>query len=123
MKHLAAALLLSFVALTAAAQTGSPAAASSQPPARQPIPATPGATFDLAWIGKIVRLTDPQISPSGKSVALVATRPDYEHDLNLAEIYLVDTSTGATRPLTHNRKSAAFPALVALRRNARLPRR
>jgi dipeptidyl aminopeptidase/acylaminoacyl peptidase len=109
MKHLAAALLLSFVALTAAAQTGSPAAASSQPPARQPIPATPGATFDLAWIGKIVRLTDPQISPSGKSVALVATRPDYEHDLNLAEIYLVDTSTGATRPLTHNRKSAASP--------------
>ena len=109
MKHLAAALLLSFVALTAAAQTGSPAAASSQPPARQPIPATPGATFDLAWIGKIVRLTDPQISPSGKSVALVATRPDYEHDLN---------------PSAHPQPQIGrLPALVALRRNARLPRR
>ena len=74
-----------------------------------PIPATPGKTFDLAWIGKMVRVSDPQIAPDGKSLVAVVTHSDYENDLNVAELALVDIATGKTRPLTQARKTASFP--------------
>jgi len=76
---------------------------------RMPIPATPGKTFDLAWLGKMVRVSDPEIAPDGKSLVVVVARPNYEDDLNESELALVDTATGATRSLTHARKTASFP--------------
>ncbi len=78
-------------------------------PARLPIPTTPGKTFDLAWVGKIVRVSDPQFSPDGKALVAVVTRPDYENDLNLSELALIDLATGKLRALTHDRKTAGFP--------------
>jgi dipeptidyl aminopeptidase/acylaminoacyl peptidase len=98
-------LLFAGSTLALAAQTP----ASPPPSARLPIPATPGKTFDLAWVGKIVRVSDPQVSPDGKSLAAVVTRPDYEDDLNLSELALVDLATGKSRDLTHGRKAASFP--------------
>ena len=77
--------------------------------ARLPIPATPGKTFDLAWIGKMVRVSNPEIAPDGKSLVVVVTRPNYDEDLNDSELALVDTSTGETRMLTFERKTASFP--------------
>ena len=85
------------------------ASAQTPPPVRLPIPATPGKTFDLAWVGKIVRVTDPQIAPDGKSLAAVVTHPDYEKDLNMTELVQVDMTSGKTRYLTHDRKTATFP--------------
>ncbi len=85
-----------------------PIAGYAQTP-RLPIPAAPGKTFDLAWVGKITRVTDPQFAPDGKSLAAVVTRPDYETDLNLSEINLIDLASGKARQLTHDRKSASFP--------------
>jgi dipeptidyl aminopeptidase/acylaminoacyl peptidase len=90
-------------------QTPAPAASTASAPARLPIPATPGKTFDLAWVGKMVRVSDPQIAPDGKSLVAVVTRPDYEKDLNVAELALVDIASGKTRFLTHERKTASFP--------------
>jgi dipeptidyl aminopeptidase/acylaminoacyl peptidase len=76
---------------------------------RIPIPETPGKVFDLAWVGKMTRVSDPQIAPDGKSLVTVVTTPDYENDLNVSELALVDISSGATRFITHGRKSAGFP--------------
>ncbi|MGA2249238.1 S9 family peptidase [Terracidiphilus sp.] len=76
---------------------------------RVAIPAKAGEKFDLAWIGKIVRVSDPQIAPDGKSLAVVVVRNDYDEDLNVSELALVDTATGKTRSLTHGRKTASFP--------------
>jgi dipeptidyl aminopeptidase/acylaminoacyl peptidase len=76
---------------------------------RVTIPGTPGEKFDLAWVGKIVRVSDPQIAPDGKSLVVVVTRNDYDEDLNVAELALVDTATCKTRYLTHGRKTASFP--------------
>jgi dipeptidyl aminopeptidase/acylaminoacyl peptidase len=86
-----------------------PTTASDSATARLPITGTPGATFDLAWVGKIVRVSDPQISPDGKSLVTVVTKPDYANDLNLSELSLVDIASGKTRLLTHGRKTASFP--------------
>jgi dipeptidyl aminopeptidase/acylaminoacyl peptidase len=91
-----------------------PALFAESPPtapstARVPIPATPGKSFDLAWVGKIARVTDPQLSPDGKSLVVVVAHPNYESDLYEADLVLVDTATGGTRLLTHGRKTASFP--------------
>lgn len=102
---------VSFVAVSLAFSAGLFAQSPPTAPAtaRLPIPATPGEKFDLAWIGKIVRVSDPEIAPDGKSLAVVVTRNDYEDDLNLSELALVDTASGTTRYLTHGRKTASFP--------------
>ena len=76
---------------------------------RAAIPATPGKTFDLAWLGKMVHASDPQIAPDGKSLVVVLAKPNYEDDLNESELVLVDAASGATRNLTHARKTASFP--------------
>jgi dipeptidyl aminopeptidase/acylaminoacyl peptidase len=109
MRLILPAVLLVPFAVTAFSQTPAALVAPATAPARLPIPATPGKTFDLAWVGKIVRVSDPQIAPDGKSLVAVVTRPDYDNDLNVAELALVDTATGKTRFLTHGRKTASFP--------------
>src|SRR6202050_1995565 len=94
---------------SAAGQMVTPTTSSNSTLARVPIPDTPGKTFDLAWVGKMVRVSDPQIARDGKSLITVVTKPDYEHDLNLSELALVDIASGKTRLLTHGRKTASFP--------------
>ena len=102
-------IVLSFAIVAAApGQTQSPATTTASAPVRLPIPATPGKTFDLAWVGKMVRVSDPQIAPDGKSLVAVVTHLDYENDLNVAELALVDIASGKTRFLTHGRKTASF---------------
>jgi dipeptidyl aminopeptidase/acylaminoacyl peptidase len=85
--------------------SASPASTS----ARVPIPDSPGKVFDLAWVGKMTRVSDPQIAPDGKSLVTVVTKSDYENDLNVSELALVDISSGANRFITHGRKNAGFP--------------
>jgi dipeptidyl aminopeptidase/acylaminoacyl peptidase len=94
-------------AVAGAAPSDEPAAAAARP--RLPIGATPGPTFDLAWVSKIVRVSDPQFAPDGKTLAAVVTRSDYEEDLNLAELVAIDIATGKERDLTHDRKTVSFP--------------
>jgi dipeptidyl aminopeptidase/acylaminoacyl peptidase len=100
-------------ALPAGSQTpGGPAPAQPAPPPagpRLPIGASPGPTFDLAWIGKLVRVSEPDFAPDGKSLAVVVVHLDYENDLNVAELAAVDVASGKVRRLTHDRKSVSFP--------------
>lgn len=56
-----------------------------------------------------VRLSDPQLSPDGRTVAVVEARADLESDEYRSEILLVDIPGGATRPLTRSRHHAAAP--------------
>jgi dipeptidyl aminopeptidase/acylaminoacyl peptidase len=94
---------------SAAGQMATPTNSSDSTLARVPIPDIPGKTFDLAWVGRMVRVSDPQIARDGKSLVTVVTKPDYEHDLNLSELALVDIASGKARLLTHGRKTASFP--------------
>ena len=107
MKQLFLLPILVAAVFTPALIAQSPPTASAT--ARLVIPAKPGKTFDLAWVGKIVRVSDPELSPDGKLLVAVVTKNDYENDLNDSELALVDVATGKTRSLTHDRKKAGFP--------------
>jgi dipeptidyl aminopeptidase/acylaminoacyl peptidase len=56
-----------------------------------------------------VRLSDPQISPDGKTVAVVEARADLESDEFRSEILLVDVASGSLQPLTRERHHAGSP--------------
>ncbi len=58
---------------------------------------------------KTVMVSDPQISPDGKSIIIVVSRQNFEEDRNDTELVLVDVATGAQRVLTFGRKQSAFP--------------
>ncbi|MGP8253033.1 MAG: S9 family peptidase [Terracidiphilus sp.] len=107
MKHLLPLSLAVAAVFTPALIAQSPPTANAT--ARLAIAATPGKTFDLAWVGKIVRASDPELSPDGKLLVAVVTKNDYENDLNDSELALVDVATGKSHFLTHDRKKAGFP--------------
>jgi dipeptidyl aminopeptidase/acylaminoacyl peptidase len=65
--------------------------------------------FEVEDLGKIVRLSSPQISPDGKSIALVVARPDYEKNRFDSELVLVDTATGTRRVLVRDRRGVGHP--------------
>jgi dipeptidyl aminopeptidase/acylaminoacyl peptidase len=67
------------------------------------------ARFDVSDVGKIVRVSDPQISPDGKSIVIVVARPNYEIDVNESELVLVDVQSHAQHLLTRGRRGVSFP--------------
>ncbi len=65
--------------------------------------------FELADYAKLVNITDPQISPDGKSVVIVVARPDYVQNRFNAELVLVDVSSGKKQVLTQERFAVSSP--------------
>jgi dipeptidyl aminopeptidase/acylaminoacyl peptidase len=68
-----------------------------------------GRRFTLDDLARIARVTDPQVSPDGRSVAVVVARPDYDEDRWQPELVLVDVASGAQRALTHERRGVDHP--------------
>ncbi len=60
--------------------------------------------FQLKDLRKMVRLSSPKISPNGKTVAVVVSRPDWKNDKNKQEIYLINCSDASSRSITYQRK-------------------
>ena len=65
--------------------------------------------FQLEDLRRLVGLSDPQISPDGKHIAVIVSRPDWDDDKNEKEIDLVDAATGTVRPLTYKRSGLDSP--------------
>src|SRR5690348_8720074 len=70
------------------------------------IAATP---FRLDDLQKLVKLTDPQLSPDGRSVAIVVVAPVWKTDKHDTRIDVVDVASGAKRILTHDREDVSSP--------------
>jgi len=51
--------------------------------------------IQLDDVAKVVTISDPQISPDGKSIVCVVSRPNFEDDRYDNELVLVDVSTSA----------------------------
>ena len=65
------------------------------------------ARFGIGDIGKIVRLTGPEIAPDGKSIAIVVSRTNYEENRYDPELLLIDIATHGQRVLTHDRRGVS----------------
>ncbi|HST28340.1 MAG TPA: S9 family peptidase [Rudaea sp.] len=70
--------------------------------------ATP-ADFSFDDVAKLVSLSDPQISPDGKSIVVVRSTPDWKTDKSKHELDLVDAKTGTLRALTFERDGVSSP--------------
>ncbi len=65
--------------------------------------------FGIDDYAKLVQISDPQISPDGKSVVVVVSRPDYINNRYNAELVLVDVATGNKTVLTQDRFTVSSP--------------
>jgi dipeptidyl aminopeptidase/acylaminoacyl peptidase len=65
--------------------------------------------FELADYSKFVGISDPQISPDGKSVVIVVSRPDYVNNRSNAELVLVNVASQKRTVLTQDRFSVSSP--------------
>ena len=68
-----------------------------------------GRHFQLSDLEKIVRVSDPQISPNDQFIAILVAHADMKEDRYDAEIVLVDIAAGAQRTLTYGRKGVGSP--------------
>src|ERR1041385_229494 len=66
-------------------------------------------SFDLDAAAKMVRLSDPNIAPDGKSIVVVVARANYEENRWENELTLIDIASGAQRALTSGRPEVSQP--------------
>jgi dipeptidyl aminopeptidase/acylaminoacyl peptidase len=66
------------------------------------LPAQTGR-MTLETVRTIVRLADPQVSPDGRSVLVVVSRPDYDANEFRAELVAVDVASGSQTVLVRGR--------------------
>lgn len=90
----------------ASAQQQSQQQAAPQPQA-QAVP--PARTIELDDFAKISSVSDPQISPDGKSIAFVRSRVNLDQDRADRDLLIIDIASGAPRALTHDRKGVGSP--------------
>jgi dipeptidyl aminopeptidase/acylaminoacyl peptidase len=70
-------------------------------------------SFDFEAVRRLVSVSSPVISPDGKSIAVIVSRPDYGENKSKSQLVLVDVATGAQRVLTHGRDGVGQPAWSA----------
>jgi dipeptidyl aminopeptidase/acylaminoacyl peptidase len=68
-----------------------------------------GRKIELNDLQKIVSVSNPGISPDGKSIVIIVTRVNWDEDRYDSQLVLVDIATGAQRPLTNIRKGLSSP--------------
>jgi len=74
-----------------------------------PLVSQEAVPFQLDDLQKLVKLSDPQLSPDGKSVAIVASTPIWKTDKHDTRIDVVDAASGAKRALTRDREDVSSP--------------
>src|SRR5713226_7637585 len=65
--------------------------------------------IELNDYAKITSVSDAQISPDGKTIVFVVSRPNLEQDRSDRELVLFDIATGAQHVLTYERKGVGSP--------------
>ena len=65
--------------------------------------------FSLTTVRKSVGVSSPQVSPDGRTVVFVVSRPNYADAKNESELYTMDLAGGTPRPLTVERHQVSEP--------------
>src|SRR5579864_400636 len=66
-------------------------------------------TIDFSDLRNITSLSSPQISPDGKRILFLRSRPDFTKDRSQSDLMLIDVKTKKVRQLTFNRKGLSSP--------------
>src|SRR5450432_1614430 len=82
---------------------------SAQTPATAPPEPAKARPIQLDDFTKIATVSDPQISPDGRSIAFVVSCLNLEQDRSDRELLVIDIASGAPRSLTHDRKGVGSP--------------
>jgi dipeptidyl aminopeptidase/acylaminoacyl peptidase len=82
---------------------------SSFPVFAQSAPSKVEGRFDLTTPAKVVRVTDPQISPDGRTVAVLVGRVNYPENRVDTDVVLVDSATRTQRVLINGRRGVSSP--------------
>ncbi|HET9342241.1 MAG TPA: S9 family peptidase [Candidatus Eremiobacteraceae bacterium] len=67
-------------------------------------------TIDFPDLRTEVSVSTPVISPDGKSIAVVVSKADFDKDMFVNQLMLVDVATGSQRALTQGRDDVNSPA-------------
>ncbi len=67
-------------------------------------------TIDFPDLRTEVGVSTPAISPDGKSIAVVVSKADFDKDMYVYQLMLVDVATGSQRALTQDRDDVNSPA-------------
>jgi dipeptidyl aminopeptidase/acylaminoacyl peptidase len=79
-------------------------------PARNPAQAPAQArTIQLDDFTKLTTVSDPQISPDGKSIACIVSHVNLDQDRSDRELILIDIASSSPHVLTHDRKGVGSP--------------
>jgi dipeptidyl aminopeptidase/acylaminoacyl peptidase len=79
-----------------------------QPAEAKKVPTIP-RRIDLDDLAKLVGVSDPQIAPDRKAIAIVVARANVDKNRFDHELVLVDVDGGKQRVLTHDRPSVSHP--------------
>ncbi len=73
------------------------------------LPLISARTITFEDFQKLVGVSDPQISPDGKSIVVIVSRINWKEDRRDSELTLVDIASGGQRVLTYDRKGLGSP--------------
>ena len=65
--------------------------------------------FTLEIARKMVGVSSPRVSPDGRSIAFLVTKPDFDKDENVTELWLADATAGDPHALTFDRRKVSSP--------------
>ncbi|HXW76564.1 MAG TPA: hypothetical protein VEJ20_04065, partial [Candidatus Eremiobacteraceae bacterium] len=68
-----------------------------------------GRTMQVQDLRQLVGLTDPQLSPDGRWVAVLVSHDDYDKDRYDSELVLVSVAWGTQRVITYDRTGLGSP--------------
>jgi dipeptidyl aminopeptidase/acylaminoacyl peptidase len=74
-----------------------------------PLSKADARVMNLEDLRRIVDVTEPQLSPDGKSVAVIISRVNWDKDRRDSSLILIDIATGAQRVLTQGRNDVSSP--------------
>jgi dipeptidyl aminopeptidase/acylaminoacyl peptidase len=94
-------VLLMLAFLLTAALAPAPAADEKKP--------APARRIELNDIDRLVSVSNPQLSPDGKAVAVIVGRQKFDKNRTDTELVLVDVATGKHRVLTRQRQGVGQP--------------
>jgi dipeptidyl aminopeptidase/acylaminoacyl peptidase len=66
-------------------------------------------TIQISDVRNIVEVSNPLLSPDGKQIVFLATRPDYAKNDDDSQVILIDIASGVQRALTSSRPGVRSP--------------